>query len=203
MSTQSDSTIVCVTKTRPSSQILRRERLSQLFLSNLWLSNARSERPCTYGSKARLHLVHLSATAPASKDMTAMASRVNEWGWNSPHGTFEPVSRSLSPDQRFAAENAFSSVLASTIREAVGDALGRNVLEILTLKGLLDATNNSKEFDSKLRSLFGNRAAVLERIVVKDLNRKLGIRYDSEASFDYEKSLETAREVCFVESRLK
>src|SRR5439155_16835809 len=135
--------------------------------------------------------------------MTAMASRVNESVWKRPHGTLEPVSRSLSPDQRFAAENAFSSVLASTIREAVGDALGRNVLEILTLKGLLDATNNSKEFDSKLRSLFGNGAAVLEKIVVKDLNRKLGIRYDSEASFDYEKSLETAREVCFVESRLK
>jgi hypothetical protein len=109
----------------------------------------------------------------------------------------------LSPDERFAAENVFSSVLVSTVREAVGDALGRNVLEILTTKGLLDTANNSKEFDRKLQSLFGNGATVLERIVVKDLNRKLGIRYDSQASFDYEKSLETAKEVCFVESRLK
>src|SRR2546422_10202785 len=104
MSTQSDSTIVCVTKTRPSSQILRRERLSQLFLSNLWLSNARSERPCTYGSKDWLHPGHLSDTAPASKDMTVMASRVNESGWNSPRGIFEPFSRSLSTVLRFAAE---------------------------------------------------------------------------------------------------
>jgi hypothetical protein len=109
----------------------------------------------------------------------------------------------LSPDQRFAAEKEFSFVLVSSVREAVGNALGRNVLEILTSKGLLDDASNSKEFDRKLELLFGNGAVVLERIVVKDLNRKLGIRYDSEASFDYEKSLETARETCFMESRLK
>jgi hypothetical protein len=108
----------------------------------------------------------------------------------------------LSPDQRFAAEKAFSSVLVSTVRDAVGNALGRNVLEILTSKGLLDAASNSKEFDRKLQLLFGNGAAVLERLVVKDLDRKLGIRYDSEASFDYTKSLETAKEVCLMESGL-
>ncbi|OLE70945.1 hypothetical protein AUF78_04245 [archaeon 13_1_20CM_2_51_12] len=106
-------------------------------------------------------------------------------------------------DQRFAAEKAFSSVLVSTVREAVGNALGHNVLEILASKGLLDDASNSKEFDRKLQSLFGNGAAVLERIVVKDLNRKLGIPYNSEARLDYEKSLEIAREVCFVESRMK
>ncbi len=115
----------------------------------------------------------------------------------------ESASASLSPDQRFAAEKAFSSMLVSTVREAVGNALGHNVLEILTSKGLLDDASNSKEFDRKLQTLFGNGAVVLERIVVKDLNRKLGIRYDSEARLDYEKSLDAAKEVCFVGSRLK
>jgi hypothetical protein len=139
---------------------------------------------------------------PASQELTLMSTRVRESTSNSLHGNFELVPKSLSPDQRFAAEKTFSSVLVSTVREAVGNALGRNVLEILTSKGLLDDANNSKEFDRKLQLFFGNGAAVLERIVVKDLDRKLGIRYDSQASFDYEKSLETAREVCFVESRL-
>ena len=119
------------------------------------------------------------------------------------YGHFRSGPRPMDPDKRFAAEKAFSSVLASTVREAVGNALGHNVLEVLTAKGLLDDASNSREFDRKLQSLFGNGAAVLERIVVKDLDRKLGIRYDSQASFDYEKSLETAKEVCFVESRLK
>jgi len=109
----------------------------------------------------------------------------------------------MDPDQRFDAERAFSSVLLSTVREAVGNALGHNVLEILAAKGLLDDASNSKEFGRKLQSLFGNGAAVLERIVVKDLNRKLGIPYNSEARLDYEKSLETAREACLVGSSLK
>jgi len=134
--------------------------------------------------------------------MIAMASRVSESSWNNQHGNFESASNSLTPDQRVAAEKAFSSVLVSTVREVVGDALGRNVLEILTSKGLLDASSNSKEFDRKLQSLFGNGAAVLERIVIKDLDRKLGIRYDSQASFDYQKSLDTAKEVCLVGSVL-
>ena len=119
-----------------------------------------------------------------------------------PRGNVESVPGGLSSGQRFDAEKAFSSVLVSTVREAVGNALGRNVLEVLTSNGLLDDANNSKEFDRKLELLFGNGAGVLERMVVKDLNRRLGIRYDSEASFDYEKSLETARQVCFLEGRL-
>ena len=132
-----------------------------------------------------------------------MAMRTRESSPTNPHGNFGSASRSMDLDQRFAAEKAFSSVLVSTVREAVGNALGHNVLEILASKGLLDDASNSKEFDRKLQSLFGNGAAVLERIVVKDLNRKLGIPYNSEARLDYEKSLEIAREVCFVESRMK
>ncbi len=128
---------------------------------------------------------------------------MRESGLSGSHDDFGSVSKSLNPDQRLEAERAFSSVLVTTVREAVGNALGHNVLEILTAKGLLDDASNSKEFDRKLQTLFGNGAAVLERIVLKDLNRKLGIRYDSEAKLDYEKSLEAAKEVVFVGSRLK
>lgn len=130
--------------------------------------------------------------------MARMAMRLRESSSTNPRGDFESVSKSFSPEQRSAADKVFSSILVSTVREAVGDALGRNVLEILTSRGLLDAASNSKEFDRKLQSLFGNGAAVLEKIVVKDLDRKLGIHYDSQSSFDYQRSLETAKEVCFV-----
>jgi hypothetical protein len=131
-----------------------------------------------------------------------MEGRLRESGWTNPQGNFESAPRTLNPDQKLAAEKAFSSVLVSTVREAVGNALGRNVLEILTSKGLLDAVSNSKEFDRKLQSLFGSGAAVLERLVVKDLDRKLGIRYASEESFDYARSLETAKAVILMENRL-
>ena len=109
----------------------------------------------------------------------------------------------MSSDKRFAAEKAFSSALIDSIIESVANALGRYVLDLLVSKGLLDNSDNPKEFDRKLQSIFGNGSSVIERIVVKDLYRKLSIRYDSEARFDYEKSLETAKESCFVESRLK
>lgn len=116
--------------------------------------------------------------------------------------SFRTAVKSLGPDQRLDAEKAFTSLLSDTIRDAVGNALGQNVMEIIASKGLLDDAGNSKDFHRKLQSIFGNGAIVLERIVVKDLDRKLGIRYDSEADFDYAKSLETARDVCMVESRL-
>jgi hypothetical protein len=132
-----------------------------------------------------------------------VAASIREPTPTSPYGNIGVATRSFSPDQRLDAERAFSSVLVATVREAVGNALGRNVLEILTSKGLLDDAGNSKEFDRKLQSLFGNGAVILERIVVKDLNKKLGIPYDSETKLDYERSLETAKQVCLVESRLR
>jgi len=94
-------------------------------------------------------------------------------------------------------------LLTGIVCDALANALGRYVLDILASKGLLDDSDNPKEFDRGLQSLFGNGASVLERIVVKDLYRKLSIPYNSDARFDYEKSLETAKEVCFVESRPK
>ncbi len=165
------------------------------------LSSVRSEK--LVHSVRKLGYNQFISRLPGQQDMTTMAARPRDFGSNNSFDSSESASRSLSPDQRFAAEKAFASVLVSTVREAVGNALGHNVLEILTSKGLLDDASNSREFDRKLQTLFGNGAAVLERIVVKNLNRKLGIRYDSEARLDYEKSLETAKEVVFVGSRLR
>ena len=94
-------------------------------------------------------------------------------------------------------------MLIDSVCDAVSNALGRYVLDVLASKGLLDHSSNAKEFDRSLQSIFGNGASVLERIIVKDLYRKLGIPYDSEAGFDYEKSLEAAKKVCFAKRRRK
>jgi hypothetical protein len=151
--------------------------------------------------RVELQEAHPSGIAPLSLDMMQMETRKRGSGSTNARSNFRWATKSLGPDQRLAAERTFTSLLVNLIRDAVGDALSRNVLEILELHGLLDASN-SQEFDQKLRSLFCNGAVVLERIVVKDLDRKLGIPYRPDADFDYEKSLETAKEVCFVESRL-
>ena len=129
--------------------------------------------------------------------------RSRESSSSNPHDNFWPTSKSPSANSKSAAEEGFYSLLTGVVCDAIASALGRYVLDVLASKGLLDNSDNAKEFDRGLQSLFGNGASVLEKIVVKDLYRKLSIPYNSDARFDYEKSLETAREVCFVESRLK
>lgn len=132
----------------------------------------------------------------------SMATRARESRSTNPQGSFWAAEK-LGASLNSAAEEGFYSLLTGIVCEAVANALGRYVLDILASKGLLDNSDNAKEFDRALHSLFGNGASVLERIVVKDLYRKLSIPYNSEASFDYERALETAKEVCFVESKLR
>jgi len=58
-----------------------------------------------------------------------------------------------------AVEEAFSSLLTGIVCDALANALGRYVLDILASKGLLDDSDNPKEFDRGLQSLFGNGAS--------------------------------------------
>lgn len=89
---------------------------------------------------------------------------------------------------------AFSSVLIDAICESLKDALGPDVLEILVSKGLLDNSKHPQEFHRKLASIFGNGASVLERVIVKELFRKLGLPTNGNLPFDFFESLATARD---------
>ena len=99
-------------------------------------------------------------------------------------------------DKLTRVEKAFSSLLIDSISESLEHALGPDVLEILSSKGLLDNSDNPQRFEGQLRSIFFDGAKVLERLIVKDLYRKLGIPYDSAARFEFSKSIETAKETC-------
>ena len=95
-----------------------------------------------------------------------------------------------------AVGKAFSSLLFDSICESLEHALGPDVVQILVSKGLLDNSNNPEKFEGQLRSIFFDGAKVLERLIIKDLYRKLGIPYNSDTGFDFEKSIETAKETC-------
>ncbi len=114
-----------------------------------------------------------------------------------------PIQNFGRENSKLAEEKVFSSVLTDSVCEAVGDALGKNVLSILVSKGLLDNANNPRELERQLSSTFGNGSAVLERIIVKGLYQKLRIPFDSSYGFDYAKALDVARNVLFVEIRRK
>ena len=94
-------------------------------------------------------------------------------------------------------------MLVNATCDGVRDALGTDVLQVLVSRGLLDNVNNPPAFDRQLASLFGNGTKVLERLVIKELYRELGIPYNSASSFDYGASLEIAKEFCFAKARAK
>lgn len=95
-----------------------------------------------------------------------------------------------------AVGKAFSSLLFDSICESLEHALGPDVVQILVSKRLLDNSNNPEKFEAQLRSIFFDGAKVLERLIIKDLYRKLGISHNSDAGFDFERSIEIAKETC-------
>ena len=125
-----------------------------------------------------------------------------------------PASRSSENDFRIAwktnkenaaksQEKAFLSMLQLSVNEGVQAALGQAILGILSGQGLFANLTDPKEFHRKLQTVFGNGATVIEKIIIKDLFRKLSLPYASEATFSYGDDLERARQACFQEKSLK
>lgn len=98
-----------------------------------------------------------------------------------------------------AQEKAFASMLHHSVSEGVKAALGQAILGILSGQGLFDNVSDPKEFHRKLQTVFGNGATVIEKIIIKDLFRKLSIPYASQDYFNYGDDLERAREACSSE----
>ena len=106
-----------------------------------------------------------------------------------------PAESASGEDRRVGDEKAFASLLTDTVVESMADILGENVLSLLISKGMLDHAENPGELERQLSSTFGNGSLVLERMIVKALYRKLGIRLDSSFGFDYAKALDAAKHV--------
>ena len=102
-----------------------------------------------------------------------------------------------------AQEKTFSSLLRDSIGDGIRGTLGQAILGVLVDQGLFDRASDPKEFQLKLQSVFGNGATVIEKVIIKDLFRRLNILYASQGSFDYGEALERAREACVVEARTK
>ncbi|HWY28491.1 MAG TPA: hypothetical protein VNW25_04440 [Candidatus Sulfotelmatobacter sp.] len=116
-----------------------------------------------------------------------------------PQDDFRTSWKTSRTNSKLAQEKTFSSMLQLSIGEGVRAALGQAILGVLNGQGLFNEATDPKEFHRKLQSVFGNGAGVLEKVIVKDLFRKLNIPYNSQDRFDYGEALERAREACAVE----
>lgn len=101
-------------------------------------------------------------------------------------------------NSHIAHEKAFSILVKDCIRRAIGNALGQSVLGILLSTGLLDDATDPQDFHRQLLPTFGNGAAVLERLIVKELYRSLNIPDSSQEHFEYGEALAVARDTLFV-----
>src|SRR5207249_2085670 len=102
-----------------------------------------------------------------------------------------------------AHELTLATILHCTNGDAVRETLSETILGVLNGQGLFNEATAPKEFHRKLQTVFGNGATVLEKVIVKDLFRKLNIPYNSQDRFDYGEALERAKEACAVEVRTK
>ena len=102
-----------------------------------------------------------------------------------------------------AQEKVFSSMLQHSVNEGVKAALGQAILGILTDQGLFDKVTDPKEFHRKLQTVFGSGATVIEKIIIKDLFRKLSLAYTSHDYLHYGDDLERARQACSSETPSK
>ena len=99
-----------------------------------------------------------------------------------------------------AQEKVFASMLQLSVNEGIKAALGAAILGILTDQGLFNNISDPKEFHRKLQTVFGNGATVIEKIIIKDLFRKLSLPYASQDYFSYGDDLERARSACSQET---
>jgi hypothetical protein len=118
-----------------------------------------------------------------------------------PQDDFRASWKTSRTNSKLAQEKTFSSMLQLSIGEGVRAALGQAILGVLNGQGLFNEATAPKEFHKKLQTVFGNGATVLEKVIVKDLFRKLNIPYNSQDRFDYGEALERAKEACAVEAR--
>jgi hypothetical protein len=116
-----------------------------------------------------------------------------------PQDDFRTSWKTSRTNSKLAQEKTFSSMLQLSIGEGVRAALGQAILAVLNGQGLFNEATDPKEFHRKLQSVFGNGAGVLEKVIVKDLFRKLNIPYNSQEHFDYGEALERAKEACSME----
>ncbi len=90
----------------------------------------------------------------------------------------------------------FHDVLHDSIREGMRNVLGETGMSaVLFHLKLGQDTWRPNEFNDNLRAMFKDGAVVLEKIIVKELFQRCGLIYQSTEDFDFQKSVDLAREM--------
>src|SRR5881397_4197452 len=97
------------------------------------------------------------------------------------HGIPTPTLNPATTNSALAGETEFFLTLKQSISDGIRDAMGPQILAMLQDRGFLSNPSEAAQFHNQLSILFGNGTSVLEKIIVKELYRRLNITYDSNA----------------------
>lgn len=100
-----------------------------------------------------------------------------------------------------AEEIEFATVLRDCCYDGIKFTLDESCMKAILFHLGSVKVENSREFHVKLSSVFGEGAEVLEKIIVKELFRRLNVSYEEGRDFDFERYVNHARE--FSTIRLK
>ena len=90
----------------------------------------------------------------------------------------------------------FSEVLHECILDVLENVIGETGMRVISLHVELgDYLEDPTELHRNLRSMFGVGAENLEKVVVKELFRRLDLCYEQRENFDFAKSVEQAKEL--------
>jgi len=88
----------------------------------------------------------------------------------------------------------FTKVLNECVCEGLRLALGEDIKKVVLFYIDLAPFNTEKDIHRRLYSIFLEGATILEKIVVKELFRRLNVPYTERGDFDFELYVEKARD---------
>jgi hypothetical protein len=135
--------------------------------------------------------------------MMSMVTAANPTGLQKQPTTSNPILNPSLTSSSLAGETEFFMALKRSISDGIRDAMGPQILAMLQDRGMLDNPAEASKLHKQLSVLFGNGTSVLEKIIIKELYRKLNISYDTSAQFDYETALLRAKRVYATEAHIQ
>ncbi len=91
-------------------------------------------------------------------------------------------------------EAEFYQLLKMSALDALRLALGKSAMEILCYKFKLDELIlDAKAFHTTLYSLFSDGSVVIEKIIIKEIYKRIGLQYQYDTAFNFENALSDAR----------
>ncbi len=93
-------------------------------------------------------------------------------------------------------EPEFCQILHESILDGLENALGGSGLKVVLLNvDLARYMNNPAELHRNLRGIFNEGALVLEKVIVKELFRRLDLPYEEKDDFDFARHVNHAKEL--------